>query len=387
MISFSCEFCERKYRVDDNLAGRRVKCKECGTELAIPGGMTKTAAAKRSGPDLYGLDDEDEAAPMPPPRRAGVESPPLKRKAAIHEGDGENKMLHFGAGMLVLGIIMVVLPMFGLVLAKRGHGMDPVAQTYGGFFTAGVGIVFLMIAFLTDLDSSEGTGKRVYRCGWGLIVASAVVCTLVGVSRKNNANAPLANDSGPNFPNAPPPNFPNAPGPNFGAVPGMPPGANNAAKVVVSGGRAMVGRGPAGIGTMGVNFEIDYRVESRGFGPPMYDLVVKTANSTIRLVPPVRLDDSGTLNITVPAATQADGPFAVHFETSSMGGRGGTRVSDPVALSWVNAPPPGTNAFQPPGNPFGNPPNGVPGQPGFRPPGMPPNIPMGPRGPRGLGPR
>lgn len=392
MITFSCEFCARKYRVDDNLAGRRVKCKECGTELAIPSGAAKVSATKPAGVDLYGLDDEVEDAPMPPPRRAGYEteaSPDRgggKSRSTISP-ENESQFRSVGVTFLVLGGLSFVLPLIGLQV-KGLHLLPPEAQVAGGVGLMAIGAFCLLIAKQGVL---KGLGIAVGG-GIGLVV---VLCILVALFRGPRAPK-IPNGPGPNPANLAPPNFPNAPGPNFGAPPQMQPEGRDLPKVVVLGGRAMEGRGPGGIGAMGVNFAVDYHIESRGFGPPLFDMVVKTSKGQIKLNPPVRLDDSGTLDITVPAATQADGPFEVHFETSAMAGRGGgTRVSDPVAMTWVNAPPPNEaqnpfgpapgNPFPPPpGNPFGNAPGALPGQPGFRPPGMPPNIPTGPRfGPRG----
>lgn len=36
MIKFSCTKCQKSYRVNDQYAGKRVRCKECGTVNTIP---------------------------------------------------------------------------------------------------------------------------------------------------------------------------------------------------------------------------------------------------------------------------------------------------------------------------------------------------------------
>lgn len=36
MIKFGCTKCERSYKVSDQYAGKRVRCKECGTVNVIP---------------------------------------------------------------------------------------------------------------------------------------------------------------------------------------------------------------------------------------------------------------------------------------------------------------------------------------------------------------
>ena len=35
-ISFACHQCGRRYQVDEGLAGKRVKCKECEAVLSVP---------------------------------------------------------------------------------------------------------------------------------------------------------------------------------------------------------------------------------------------------------------------------------------------------------------------------------------------------------------
>jgi predicted Zn finger-like uncharacterized protein len=39
-LNFSCDHCRKQYEVDESLAGRRVKCKACGTVLQVPGGSS-----------------------------------------------------------------------------------------------------------------------------------------------------------------------------------------------------------------------------------------------------------------------------------------------------------------------------------------------------------
>ena len=168
--------------------------------------------------------------------------------------------------------------------------------------------------------------------------------------------------------------------------------ASDLGRVAITGGRATVGRGPAGIGMMGVSFEIEYRVESQPVGVHQYDLVVKTSRGRSKIVPPVTLHGSGSVGVTVPTMSRNDGPFEVCFEAELFGGGGRQRgqVSDLVAMPWTEAPEPQPQ-FGPPGFPNHPGASTMPGQPGYRPPGMPqiptgPRIPIGPRGPR-FGPR
>src|SRR4051794_23053536 len=108
-LSFACDFCSREYRGDDGLAGRRVKCKECGTELTIPSSSAVATATKAPpAADLYGLDDEIDGAP-PPPRRPGFEPVKAKGKAKGSRGwsssstSGENPLRNWGWGLFLFG--------------------------------------------------------------------------------------------------------------------------------------------------------------------------------------------------------------------------------------------------------------------------------------------
>lgn len=57
MINFNCTSCGKAYSVADNLAGRKAKCKTCGTSVVVPepakGGLTSN--------DVANWLDEDEA--------------------------------------------------------------------------------------------------------------------------------------------------------------------------------------------------------------------------------------------------------------------------------------------------------------------------------------
>jgi dienelactone hydrolase len=86
-IAYRCGQCGKQYTLGDEVAGRRVKCKQCGTIARVP------AATPPPQMDVYGLDDEPapkaSAAPapssfdeeeLPPPPRAGMPPKP-KTKA------------------------------------------------------------------------------------------------------------------------------------------------------------------------------------------------------------------------------------------------------------------------------------------------------------------
>jgi len=76
-IGFQCPGCQRPYNVDSALAGKRVRCKQCGIETRVPTPSRPPSApppppkAKAKPPpvpvDIYGFDD-GRVEPMPAPR-------------------------------------------------------------------------------------------------------------------------------------------------------------------------------------------------------------------------------------------------------------------------------------------------------------------------------
>ena len=49
-ISFSCRRCDKPYHLDDSLAGKRARCKQCGLEFDIPRPAPSRAVARSSAP-------------------------------------------------------------------------------------------------------------------------------------------------------------------------------------------------------------------------------------------------------------------------------------------------------------------------------------------------
>ncbi len=46
MIQFSCEKCKKAYRIPDNFAGKKVRCKQCGVTTQVP-----VASHEKTGSD------------------------------------------------------------------------------------------------------------------------------------------------------------------------------------------------------------------------------------------------------------------------------------------------------------------------------------------------
>jgi hypothetical protein len=68
-ISLSCDGCGRAYRVNDDLAGKRIKCKDCGEPIMVPSSVT---LARRNS--LLDDDDEDDEVidALPPKSSATI---------------------------------------------------------------------------------------------------------------------------------------------------------------------------------------------------------------------------------------------------------------------------------------------------------------------------
>lgn len=100
-IGFQCPGCQRPYSVDSALAGKRVRCKQCGNEMRVPT-PSRPASAAASPPrtkskpppvpaDIYGFDDEPAGSmPMPapmPPVAVMERERPSKKKRGRRSGD------------------------------------------------------------------------------------------------------------------------------------------------------------------------------------------------------------------------------------------------------------------------------------------------------------
>src|SRR3954466_1598205 len=74
-ISFNCPYCHKPYRIEDALAGRHVKCRNCAGELTVPpaGELGIAGEAEPAQPEI--------APAVPPPlpvfpQPASVGTPP-----------------------------------------------------------------------------------------------------------------------------------------------------------------------------------------------------------------------------------------------------------------------------------------------------------------------
>jgi acetyl esterase/lipase len=152
-VSFSCP-CGRRYSVGDHLAGKTVRCKQCGSKQRIP-----SPSAPDTEIDVYGLDAPPPLAPAAPePDEPGVAPGP--RTAAKHgkrpksrgakalrgflESLPRGEDLHYPVVGVVALVATFVLPLFGVFIAK-------------------VYVLFVVIAAVACF---------VWACASGLLVAS-----------------------------------------------------------------------------------------------------------------------------------------------------------------------------------------------------------------------
>lgn len=169
-ISFVCP-CGRRYEVDDALAGKIARCRQCGTKVRIP-----VAAAPPAPPDPYDLDldlaeppgfavgtGEPDDAPLPPAAPRG------RRKAAGGADRGETGAPNW------LGRLVDLLPRGDdLVFPTIGVGCLVVAgvmSVVGGFYAWSYA-VFLFLGGLVFGLGGAGMGlAAAWRRGFGRFLA------------------------------------------------------------------------------------------------------------------------------------------------------------------------------------------------------------------------
>src|SRR3954447_22262010 len=107
-ISFSCPKCGHSFKVSESQAGKRGKCKQCGTMVTVP------AAAPAAAPaDLYGLDEAAAEAPVSALPRLGRGG----RGAAAVRGASQGRSIWpfalAGVGVVVLVLVAMLVIILG----------------------------------------------------------------------------------------------------------------------------------------------------------------------------------------------------------------------------------------------------------------------------------
>lgn len=144
-ISVDCD-CGKSYKLADDKAGMKLRCKDCGAIIKVPSGDE----------DEFGLDDFDEEPVAKPkakagaiPARSGANKKPAKsaKKKSSEDGNGQKAALGGGIGTLLLIVGWVAFRLF----VGRGNDDDddepvvaqnapvPVAMAPANAFNAGPG--------------------------------------------------------------------------------------------------------------------------------------------------------------------------------------------------------------------------------------------------------
>jgi MoxR-like ATPase len=154
-ISFACDQCGKGYDVDEGLAGKHVKCQQCGALLAIPSPTFRPEPVLviDDGPDEGPATSVEPPAPTPKPTADGPVAAWSARVLA------EVTKVFVGQRELVRGVLIALLAE-GHVLIESvpGLGKTLLVRTLGRV----LGCAFNRIQFTPDLMPSDVTGSPVY---------------------------------------------------------------------------------------------------------------------------------------------------------------------------------------------------------------------------------
>jgi hypothetical protein len=192
-ITFACPGCARRYSVNQALAGKRTKCKQCGHGMTIPAAAAGTAAPSPAF-DPYAFDDEPAApgrapaavsesgpgsgyglasspgsrsavaeaeAPVAAPRRAG----PVQKKRAKARSSSGVMAGRGGAGLSLGGLAAVAVFVLRIVaIGQGGFGFGLSARSEVERFAeanlAGVQEMTSILGTVHDPASAGGATPR-----------------------------------------------------------------------------------------------------------------------------------------------------------------------------------------------------------------------------------
>ncbi|QDU06666.1 DUF1559 domain-containing protein [Gimesia aquarii] len=93
-ISFKCKKCGKGYKVGDDKAGKKIKCRQCAAPVQIP----------KAEVDDFSEDWEEEAEYTPPTRRRARSKPKKQSKKKSASGSNQSVLIAFCiVGVLVVG--------------------------------------------------------------------------------------------------------------------------------------------------------------------------------------------------------------------------------------------------------------------------------------------
>lgn len=360
-ISFGCERCGKAYKLDDSLAGKKAKCKQCGLEFRIPEPAMARSAEATIANDLYGL-DEVEKAPLPPryddeftgpkPKRVGYQPSSSRSKSAKQPFVAHEQLRSMGFGMLGFGVLVIVLPFIGLqhrALAQLPAG----TQMIVGLLIASVGGVCLLMSHFGVLKSIAfgvvgffGLVGLIVTASVGLPAANSARNAIVTAQATPAANpVPQPNptnhaEAQPNPSPSPQPVGFQTPSPSP-SEPQQQPGRPNQPQIKVKLSNARIWKEQNLRFPSKPIFSVDYKVEEgTGRGGLKYVWVIQTAGTRAKM-DIFRIETQGRLEGSMFGPTAPAGPYECYLaiETFGIRGRDSIKVSDTVTFQEVGGPP------------------------------------------------
>ena len=154
-IQVVCPNCDKTYKVKDEAAGKKLRCKTCETVIPIP-------AADVAEPDPWDvLPEEGNENELPP-----SELPPVQRKKRP-QGQAKRTRAGSGGGMPVTVIVSIVL--CGVMIAL--NILAAIASLLGADVTNGVGGVIRLAVNATII---KGLVDRSNRLRWNAIFLDGI---------------------------------------------------------------------------------------------------------------------------------------------------------------------------------------------------------------------
>ena len=140
-IETQCPGCRKRYRVKDELAGRKIKCKQCGKPIKVedPLAMQDDEWAGDYGDDGYG-EDPAYAEPARPKKKGSVKK---KKKAATKSASSTKAAWKLPVGILGIagGIGLLVFSIYGISngIRKSFRALGGAVVMIGFFFNLAFG--------------------------------------------------------------------------------------------------------------------------------------------------------------------------------------------------------------------------------------------------------
>lgn len=363
-INFACPACSRRFTLDDRLAGKRGKCKSCGTEIRVPSFAEDLPDPTETGAiDPYGLEDalfstrrahgsgevgHEAAIAEESARSGGRQRKPSGRKGSKGDPWGV-EMRRNACAALYFGFFasrfLRVLPAefqsspFGMLMA------------YGMLALMGLGVLMTFGVLVGASASLMSGNRRAFGSDtsgdrWGLIslfVFAPVFVFALGyrwthpLARGQVRPGAIAGGGllGGVMPVAP--REPEAP------WKGLSSGVRSNIHVTLSNGRFLRNTSPLGTTLPGVEISIDYQIDSGELnGIEQLVLVIRSSKGRGELdnLHKLRFQRSGTIHASSFIATPQDGPYEAWVEVASLPGGAGDRkqVSSPLTLQFADVP-------------------------------------------------